>query len=87
MAGKAVFVVGIAVGYVIGTRRGREGYVRLRQQANDLLHTRAAQRTAADVSKFARDNVPVVGKQIAKVVDRATSPRVATTAEDVPGNI
>jgi hypothetical protein len=38
MRGKAAFVAGVAVGYVAGTRDGRERYVQIRSHADRLWH-------------------------------------------------
>lgn len=44
MKGKIAFVLGAAVGYVLGTRAGRERYVQIKQGAQALWNTRPVQR-------------------------------------------
>lgn len=62
MYGKVLFVVGGLVGYVIGTRQGREGYERLKKQATDLWENPKVQRTVSDAQKFAEEKIPGFGK-------------------------
>jgi hypothetical protein len=61
MHGKIMFVVGAAVGYLIGTRQGREGLEKLKKQATDLWENPKVQRTVADAQKFAEEKIPLVG--------------------------
>jgi hypothetical protein len=61
MYGKIMFVVGAAVGYVVGTRQGREGYEKLKKQVTDLWENPKVQRTVADAQKFAEEKIPLVG--------------------------
>ena len=58
MYGKVLFVVGGLVGYVIGTKQGREGYEKLKRQATDLWENPKVQRTVSDAQKFAEDKIP-----------------------------
>jgi len=61
MHGKIMFIVGAAVGYVVGTRQGREGFEKLKKQVTDLWENPKVQRTVSDAQKFAEDKIPLVG--------------------------
>jgi hypothetical protein len=101
MQGKILFVAGVAVGYVFGTRRGRQGYEKLKRQAGDVWSSPRVQKTVSDAQKLAKDNIPVVGEKISDAVDSlkkaapATSAGASSTgsnstetpAEDLPGNV
>jgi len=53
MRGKAGLVVGLAVGYVLGTRAGRERYEQIKTQWLKLWHTPSVQKQVDKVKKFA----------------------------------
>ncbi|MDP9028647.1 MAG: hypothetical protein M3N46_14045 [Actinomycetota bacterium] len=67
MRGKAWFVIGAALGYVVGTRVGRRGYEKLKQQAAGLWGSAPVQKGVGAVQDRARD-IPVVGNTIAQVM-------------------
>jgi hypothetical protein len=76
MQGKLLLVAGLAVGYVLGARRGREGYDKLKRQASETWRSPNVQRTVSSAQQFAKDKIPVVGDAISdavkKVNDAAT---------------
>ena len=57
MAGKMTFLVGFGAGYVLGTRSGRERYDQMASKAQQLLHDRRVQETAAQVQQAVKDKV------------------------------
>jgi hypothetical protein len=71
MRGKLIFVVGAAVGYVVGTRRGRRGYEQLKSQATDLWNNPKVKQTVSDVQQFAKDKLPAVAPLLATAADKA----------------
>jgi hypothetical protein len=72
MKGKVMFVVGAAVGYVVGTRAGRQGYERLKSQASDLWLNPKVQDTVESVGDLAKDKIPVVGGAISDASKKIT---------------
>ncbi len=70
MQGKIMFALGAAVGYVFGTRTGRQGYERLKKQASDFWQNERVQRTVQDVEDFAKDKIPVVGEKVSDVTEK-----------------
>ncbi|PRY70042.1 hypothetical protein B0I08_101164 [Glaciihabitans tibetensis] len=90
MQGKIVFALGVAAGYVLGTRVGRKGYEDLKKQANDVLHNPRIQKSVATAADFARENIPVVGDLVGdlsqKVPGQADDPAPKHSAEHNPGS-
>jgi hypothetical protein len=78
--GKIIFVLGVATGYVVGTRVGRQGYESLKKQAAeakkqaaDVWHDPRVQKTVANAGEFARDKIPVVGDFVGDLTTKASA--------------
>ncbi|MET9318855.1 YtxH domain-containing protein [Streptomyces sp. NPDC003038] len=82
---KVTFVVGLALGYVLGTRAGRERYEQLKKSARQLAQNPAVRNAAetagqngrqfagkafATVSEKVGDAVPVVAGRVRRLRDR-----------------
>lgn len=62
MRGKLLLVVGLAAGYVLGARAGRERYEDIKRVADKFWNSPRVQRQVRTVEDFARDKAPdVVG--------------------------
>lgn len=92
MQGKLAFVFGAAVGYVIGTRAGRQKYDRLKSQAKDLWEDPRVQRTVSDAETFAQvkiseagDAIGDAGKKVAEKVGEVVNKHVATESPKADG--
>lgn len=70
MKGKLVLLAGAAVGYVFGTRAGRERYEQIKQRAGQIWHSPKVQETIADAESFVSEKAPEVQ---AKIGDAAAS--------------
>lgn len=82
------FILGLAVGYVVGTRRGREGYEKLKRRAANLWTDRRVQGGVRDAQQFVRENAPAASGALTSVVEKANEASTAATpAENLPGNI
>nr|WP_198169665.1 hypothetical protein [Agromyces laixinhei] len=57
MKGKILFVAGLGIGYVLGTRAGRERYEQIRKAAEGVWNTPAVQQGVDSVKGFAADKV------------------------------
>ncbi len=66
MRGKILFVFGLALGYVLGTRAGRERYEQIKAGAEKVWHDPRVQRQVANVEGFVKDKAP-------DLADKATS--------------
>ena len=57
MRGKVLFVVGLGVGYVLGTRAGRERYEQIKKAAEGVWNTPSVQQGVGTVKEFAASRV------------------------------
>ncbi|MGD8168668.1 YtxH domain-containing protein [Herbiconiux sp. P16] len=60
MRGKIIFVVGLATGYVLGTRAGRERYEQIKAGAEKVWNTPTVQSGVQKVQEFAGARVDTV---------------------------
>jgi len=83
------FVLGLAVGYVVGTRQGRQGYENLKNRASDLWSNPRVRRTVSDAQKVVRDKAPKLAGAASKAVDKIDAAASTSTgaAENLPGNV
>ena len=58
--GKITLLVGGAVGYVLGTRAGRERYEQIKAQAQTIWKSPKVQDKATAAQQFAKDKAPIV---------------------------
>lgn len=75
MRATAAFLIGGAIGYLLGTESGREQLDKLRDQAKTLWEDPRVQDTVAEGQKrateFVRDNAPAVKEKVADAVRSA----------------
>ncbi|MER7957917.1 MULTISPECIES: YtxH domain-containing protein [unclassified Streptomyces] len=64
---KLTFVVGLAVGYVLGTRSGRERYEQMKKSARDFSQNPAVRNAAESAAQTGRQ---VAGKAFHAVSDK-----------------
>ncbi|MGX5696138.1 YtxH domain-containing protein [Agromyces soli] len=57
MKGKILFVVGLGVGYVLGTRAGRERYEQIKRAAAGVWNQPIVQQGVTTVSDYAKERV------------------------------
>jgi hypothetical protein len=68
---KLTFLAGLAIGYVLGTRAGRERYEQLRQTARDLSQSPTVQSATRNAKAAANSAATKAGHAVAdKVGDR-----------------
>jgi lipid-binding SYLF domain-containing protein len=85
MQGKLLLVAGLAVGYVLGARRGREGFEKLKRQASQTWRSPNVQRTVSSARQFAEDKIPVVGDAISDAVKKVNDAATATAGGAADG--
>ena len=88
---KTVLVAAVAggVGYVLGTRAGREKFEELKARANDLAHSQPAQDAAAKVAAEVKKNTSSLPDPVASVINTAAdavaeAPKPDTTTGSTP---
>ena len=79
MKGKILLVVGLGVGYVLGTRAGREKYDELVAKVQKVWNDPRVQKQANNVGEFVKDKAPDVADFVVTNVKKATT-RTRTTA-------
>jgi hypothetical protein len=71
MKGKAALVIGLATGYVLGTRDGRERYEQIKTQANRLVNDPRVQEKASQATDLAKQKAPVLKDKVAGATQKA----------------
>lgn len=71
MKNKLVFATGLAVGYVLGTRSGRERYEKLRTKAKELWQNPKVQETVSEAAGTIKDKAPALQEQAAEALRKA----------------
>ncbi len=93
MRGKILLLVGFGVGYVLGTRAGRERYEQIKSTAQKLWQDPRVQKQVKHAEDFAKDKAPEVvdflgdgAKKVASKVGGKTPTRTrsasGTSAKD-----
>jgi gas vesicle protein len=91
MKRKLLFVIGLAVGYVIGARAGREKYDRLKATAEHYWQDPRVTKARNDLESYARTQAPIIrdnAKEAASktaAVAKDVAGKTAATAKDVAG--
>src|SRR3954466_14778754 len=83
MKGKILFVAGLGLGYVLGTRAGREKYEQLKTSAMKLWNDPRVQRQVDAAETFVKDKAPDVAEFVSdnakKVVSQVTGKKPAAS--------
>lgn len=83
MAARLIFGlgVGLAAGYVLGTRAGRTKYAEIKARANDVWRDPHVQKAVSDAGDLVREAAPVVQEKIADVA-KAAKEKVTGSSSD-----
>jgi hypothetical protein len=88
MKGKILLVVGIGIGYVLGTRAGREKYDQLKATAQKLWNDPRVQKQVNTAEDFVKDKGPEVAEFLAdgakKVVSQVSGSKAPARKPAVP---
>lgn len=87
---KLSFLTGFGLGYVLGSRAGRQRYEQLKAHAEGVWHNPKVQETVAHAQDFAAEKAPEVQRRIAesasqaarKVTDKVGSANGAAPSSD-----
>ncbi|MFJ1548646.1 YtxH domain-containing protein [Streptomyces sp. NPDC088246] len=77
---RLTFIAGLALGYVIGTRAGRERYEQLKKSARQFAQNPAVRNTAESAAQSGRD---LAGKAYHVVSDKVGDKMPASVADRV----
>ncbi len=70
---KLLLLVAGGVGYVLGTKAGRERYEQMRRTMNKVKNDPRVQEQAQHAADLAREKAPVVKEKLAGAADAATA--------------
>lgn len=82
MRGKAGLVVGLAIGYVLGTRAGRERYEQIKTQWLKVWNTDPVQKQVGKAKEFAKSQAMALPSTL---WDTAVKVQKAAAAKSTPG--
>ncbi|HEY1531770.1 MAG TPA: YtxH domain-containing protein [Galbitalea sp.] len=77
MKGKILLVVGLGVGYVLGSRAGRERYDQIVAKANQFWNDPRVKTQVNNAQEFVKDKAPDVADFISKNVRKPAGSTVA----------
>lgn len=73
MLKKAIFLVGAGVGFVLGTRAGRETYDKLRAQVTGFVNDPKVQEKVNQGTEWAKEKAPVVADKVQEGAEKVKS--------------
>ncbi|NNC12675.1 YtxH domain-containing protein [Planctomonas sp. JC2975] len=73
MKGKVLFVVGLGVGYVLGTRAGRERYEQIKSAAQRVWESPTVQKQVHTVQNYAADRIGDLGTVVTDGLKRVVT--------------
>ena len=87
MKGKILLLVGVGIGYVLGTRAGREQYDKMKAAVDKFWHDPRVQKQVDAVEDFVKDKAPEVAEFVSdnaktlvnKVSGKAPAPKKKPT--------
>lgn len=84
MRAKLMFVAGAAVGYVVGSRQGRQAYETVKRRARELWGNPTVQKTVSEAQDVMKEAAPVVGEKIRTAAGSAKA-KVSSATKRSPG--
>ncbi|WP_394248770.1 YtxH domain-containing protein [Arthrobacter pityocampae] len=84
MKNKLVFAAGMAAGYVLGTRAGRESYEQLKTKAQELWENPKVKDTVASTTDTLKSKAPEVQDSLKGVLKKGESGKAKAGAGTTP---
>lgn len=72
MKGKILFVAGLATGYVLGSKAGRQAYERIKSQASGIWESPAVQKTVSQAGTLAKETASTAQSKVSSALGHAT---------------
>jgi hypothetical protein len=79
--GKILFATGLATGYVLGSKAGRQAYERIKSQASDLWESPAVQKTVSQAGTLAKETAGAAQSKVSSALGHATE-AVSSAGDD-----
>ena len=76
-----IFATGVAVGFVAGTRAGRQTYEKMRNQSLELWHNPSVQEKVSDATHAVKGKAPQVQQKVGALAKKATHRGHDTSAD------
>ena len=81
-----MLAIGVGVGYVLGTRAGREKYDAMKARVMGVWEDPRVAKARKDVEDYARQQAPII-RERAEAAAKAAPGVIADTAKDVAGKV
>ncbi|MFC0454620.1 YtxH domain-containing protein [Rhodococcus jostii] len=75
-----IFAAGAAVGFVVGTRSGRQTYEKMRHQSVELWHNPTVQQKVSEATETVKDKAPQVQHKVGELAKKVTHHDTGTSA-------
>jgi sRNA-binding protein len=82
MKAKLLLVIGLGVGYVLGTRAGRERYDQMKSQVTKVWESPRVSKARREVEAYAKQQAPII-RDRAEAIAKAAPGVIADTVKDV----
>ncbi|MGV8969048.1 MAG: protoporphyrinogen oxidase [Microbacteriaceae bacterium] len=79
---KLLLVIGLGVGYVLGTRAGRERYDQMKATVSEVWESPRVRKARREVEAYAQQQAPII-RERAEAIVKAAPGAIAETAKDV----
>ncbi|MGI8434415.1 MAG: YtxH domain-containing protein [Nocardioidaceae bacterium] len=79
---KTTLLIGLATGYVLGTRDGRERYEQIKTKANGLWNDPRVQEKASMAQDLAKEKAPQVQAKVSQAAHKATDKAKSKSKSD-----
>ncbi|MFF1572238.1 hypothetical protein ACFVWR_05780 [Leifsonia sp. NPDC058292] len=67
-----IFVAGVGVGFVLGSKAGRQAYDRIKHQVDNFTQSSPVQQVKSDVKDLAGKAAGEAGDRVSDVIDKAS---------------
>ncbi|MFF1876406.1 hypothetical protein [Leifsonia sp. NPDC058230] len=81
-----IFVAGVAVGFVLGSKAGRQAYDKFRKQVTGFTQSPPVQQVASDVKDLAGKAAAEAGDRVSEVIDKASDKLDEVTGKGKPAS-
>jgi len=79
--GKILFAAGLATGYVLGSKAGRQAYERIKSQASEIWESPAVQKTVSQAGTLAKETAGAAQNKVNSALGHATD-AVSTSGDE-----